>query len=304
MNKTVKGHITALLCITIWSSILISTKLLLKGLQPIDLLFWRFLIGYVSLWMIRPHKMKVQNWKDEFLFAVCGLTGVNLYFMFQNTALTITAASDVSIIICVAPMITALLSQIVHRKKDLTKYFYIGFVIAIIGIILVCESDSAGTASMTGDLITGLAAVSWGIYSIVGEKLSRKGYDTIASTRRFFFYGIITMLPIMIWQPLTPIGDMLKPAIWVNLIYMGVGASAIAYMLWNISAERIGVVKTNVYLYLLPVFTIAFSAIALNEKITIAIVGGAVLTVLGMMISEQKTMNHVSENDKILEGEA
>lgn len=287
-KETVKGHVIALGCILIWSSVMISTKILLETIQPVDILFWRFFIGYFMLWILYPHPLKLKTRKHEWIFFFCGLTGVNFYFYLQNSALEITRASDVSIIICIAPMLTALLQQLVKRKRTLSVFFYIGFIIAILGVMLVCGSGDTGTISIRGDLMTVGAAAAWAFYSVLGERAAGEGYAAIACVRRYFFYGLITMIPMLAAQGMTDIKEIMRPKIVGNLCYMGVGASAFAYVLWNISIEKIGVVQTNLYLYLFPVVTIAIAAIMLGEKITLGIAVGALLTVLGLVLSEKR----------------
>lgn len=289
MRERWKGHLVAVICILIWSSVIISTKVLLKQISPADILFWRFMIGYVVLWILYPHPMKLRDRKQELAFLVCGITGVNLYFSMQNMALQITRASDVSIIICIAPMLTALLRQVVHRKRELSVFFYIGFVIAITGVILVCSSSADQTVNFVGNLMTFIAAAGWAVYSVVGERIAREGYSLIPCVRRYFFYGILTMIPFLLTQEMAPISVIVRPQIIANLCYMGIAASGLAYVLWNYSAQKIGVVQTNIYLYLLPLVTITISAFVLDEKITVGIAIGAVLTVVGLILSEKES---------------
>ena len=74
-NKTI-GHLSALLTILIWGSTFISTKVLLVDFQPLENLFFRFVMGLLALLVVYPHRMKGTMRKQELTFVVAGLCGV------------------------------------------------------------------------------------------------------------------------------------------------------------------------------------------------------------------------------------
>lgn len=119
MNKyETKGHLAALITIMIWGTTFISTKVLLKALQPVEILFIRFVIGFLALFLACPHRLKNTDWKKETVFAAAGLSGVCLYYLMENIALTFTMASNVGVIISVAPFFTAILSRVFLKKDE------------------------------------------------------------------------------------------------------------------------------------------------------------------------------------------
>lgn len=109
LKSETAAHLTALATILIWGTTFISTKVLLREFSPIEILFLRFLLGFAALHLVRG-KLPFRSWKEERLYAGAGLTGVTLYFLFENIALTYTLASNVGVLVTVAPFFTALLS--------------------------------------------------------------------------------------------------------------------------------------------------------------------------------------------------
>lgn len=109
-NKKTVGHLAALLTILIWGTTFISTKVLLTDFQPVEILFFRFVMGFLALLIVYPRRMKGTTVKQEFTFAAAGLCGICLYYLLENIALTYTLASNVGVIISVAPFFTAILS--------------------------------------------------------------------------------------------------------------------------------------------------------------------------------------------------
>ena len=96
MNKyTRRGHLAALLTVLIWGTTFIATKVLLESFQPVEILFFRFLLGYAALWIVFPHPLRRTTAQQEWIFAGAGLCGICLYYLLENIALTYTMASNV-----------------------------------------------------------------------------------------------------------------------------------------------------------------------------------------------------------------
>lgn len=88
-RKSTIGHITALITILIWGTTFISTKVLLEDFAPVEILFFRFCIGFVALMVAYPHYLRLTSHKQELLFAGAGLCGVTLYFCWRISRLPI-----------------------------------------------------------------------------------------------------------------------------------------------------------------------------------------------------------------------
>lgn len=129
MNKTTAGHIAALITIVIWGTTFISTKILLVDFTPIEILFFRFLLGLLVLIIVYPKRLKLKDRKQEFTFAAAGLCGICLYYLLENIALTVTTASMV-------PVITVAASVIVLKEK-ITWVSATGTILTLIGLFLL-----------------------------------------------------------------------------------------------------------------------------------------------------------------------
>ena len=284
-----RGHYAALLTIAIWGTTFVSTKVLLGAFLPIEILFSRFLIGYLALLLISGHPIKFHNWKEEGVFAASGLTGVCLYYLLENIALTYTLASNVGVIVSAAPLFTAVLSSLMKRDEKIGGRFFLGFVMAIAGIAMISLNGSSMDINPTGDLLALIAAFIWAIYSLLTKRISAYGYDIIKTTRRTFFYGLIFMLPVLVISDAMPEIERFRNAGNIlNMLYLGLGASALCFVTWNYAVSKLGAVATSTYIYLVPVITIIFSAIFLSEPMTILMVAGTALTLMGLAISQRK----------------
>ncbi len=284
------GHLLAVITIIIWGTTFISTKILLKTMTPMEILFIRFIIGWVTLTLAYPHRLKIQSRKQELYFAGAGLCGITLYFLLENIALTYTFASNVGVIISIAPFFTALFAHMFLESEKLKPQFFLGFLIALAGIFLIgFHGASVLQLNPLGDLLAVLAAIVWAVYSILTKKISEFHFHTVQATRRIFFYGLVFMLPALFVFEFHPsVSVLLKPINLFNIIFLGMGASAVCFATWNWALKILGAVKTSVYIYLVPVVTVITSILILHETITGIAVIGVVLTLAGLFISENK----------------
>lgn len=291
-NKNIVGHVIAFFTILIWGTTYISTKVLLRDFLPIEILFFRFILGTIVLFLVYPHRLKGTNKRQELVFALAGLCGVTLYYLLENIALTFTMASNVGVIIAMAPFFTAIFAKFFLKGEKLEYRFFIGFVVAMLGIILITYNGvSSFQLNPVGDLLAVLAAVVWAAYSILTKKISEYGYHTVATTRHIFLYGLLFMLPtLVVFDFRLGIERFKEPLNLLNLLFLGFAASALCFVTWNFAVKLLGAIKSSVYIYMTPVVTVVTSVIILHEQITVLSFCGILFTLMGLLISESKTV--------------
>lgn len=290
MNKQATGHLAALVTILIWGTTFISTKVLLVDFEPIEILFFRFLMGFLALIIAYPRRMRGTTKQQEVTFAAAGLCGVCLYYLLENIALTYTMASNVGVIISIAPFFTAILTHLFLKQDEkLNANFFVGFIVAMIGICLISFNGAKMQLNLLGDLLALAAAIVWACYSVLTRKISAFGYHTIQTTRRVFAYGILFMIPaLFLFECRFGVERFANPVYLGNIIFLGLGASALCFVTWNTAVKILGAVKTSLYIYLVPVITVATSALILHENITIISGAGTILALLGLFLSEYR----------------
>lgn len=281
----------AIATMLVWGTTLLSSDYLLNSahLSAEAVIFGRFAVAFVVLNLIYPKRLKFQGIKTEARFALAGFCGVSLYFMGENSALLYTQPANVSIIITSAPFFTAVLLRIFGRTKKLSAGFFIGFAVAMSGVIVTALDSGKLGLSPKGDLIALVAAIAWGFYSVIIDKINSGGFNLVQSTRRIFFWGLVFMIPFMIFSDFSfaEYAALSDVKALLNLLYLGVIASALCYISWNYAMKTISPLIASAYIYGIPVVTILFSAL-LNFKITWFIALGAVLTIAGLLISNGK----------------
>ncbi|MBR1413002.1 MAG: DMT family transporter, partial [Prevotella sp.] len=251
-------HIVAFVVVALWGSTFVFTKmLLLNGLSPAQIFTLRFIIAYVLLLAyeltVKRSKFRLfcNSWKDELIMVLLGLTGGSLYFLTENAAMLYTTATNTSLIVCTCPLFAMLLIGLVYRQSEhFTKIQVTGSLLAYSGMaVVVMNGHFVLHLSPLGDLLAFSACLCWAVYSLLMKPASMH-YGTLFITRKLFFYGLLTIIPYYCLVPGFPSLDVIfsQPIIW-NILFLGVIASMVCYLLWNWVIRKLGAVVATNWVY-------------------------------------------------------
>lgn len=297
-------HVLAFITVALWGVTFISTKTLInQGLTPAQIFTIRFVIAYLGLLTVcfvrggRDKRAFSRSLRHEMLFVLMGITGGSLYFLTENTALKYTQACNVSFIVCTAPLLTVLMTLAIKRTfrgpmADGLENVRVGLplvagtLIAITGMILVIFDGNSLSLSPKGDILAFMAALCWAFYSqFMGQMTDR--YGTLFATRKVFFYGLLTIIPVLILADnsnLTAVRfDRIQ--VWGNLLFLSTVASLFCFVLWNRVMLAIGNVTATNYVYLNPVFTLIGAMLILGERMTVSSGIGSAMILGGVILS-------------------
>lgn len=284
-------HLAALLIVLAWGVSFVSTKVLLdNGLRPAEIYIYRFLLAYLLVLCVCHKRLFSNSLRDELLFATCGLCGGSVYFIAENTALEYTLVSNVSLITAISPLLTTFLIGMIYKSERPSKGIYIGSIVALMGVACVIFNSSfVVKMNPIGDLLSFAAALSWAVYSLVLRKLNAL-YSIMFISRKTFFYGVLTALPYMLTEPqITSPTVLLQADVWPHMLFLGVFASMIAYVIWAQSVKHLGAITASNYIYLQPIVTLIASVIILSETITIVGYLGCALILGGLWLGDYLT---------------
>lgn len=282
-------HIGALVAVSAWGASFVATKVLTNaGLNAVEIYIYRFLLAYVVTFLFCPRPFFSHSLRDELMFLLCGICGGSVYFISENTAVIYTMVSNVALITALSPIIVMVISAGVFRSERISRGFILGSVIALIGVgCVIFNSSMEVNVNPFGDMLALLSAVCWAVYTILLRPLNAT-YSAWFISRKTFFYGVITALPFMAMEPThTPLARLLETDVLLNLCFLGLICSFLAYVLWSFTVRRLGPNKSGNYLYFSPIVTLVLSAIVLSDPITVIGVTGCALILGGVILSEK-----------------
>lgn len=299
------GHIAALVTVAMWGYSFVSTKVLLEnGMGPVQIYVCRFLLAYLLVVMISHKRLWASNLREEGMFMLCGICGGSIYFIAENFALRYTLTTNVSLLTSLSPLITVMLVGLVYKTEKPGKGTYIGSLIAITGVgFVVFNSSTSVEVRPLGDFLSLAAACCWAVYSLILRQLNAN-YDVWFISRKTFFYGCLTAIPFLLIEkdPVAVLDVLWKPQVYGNLIFLGLGASTIGYVLWAIAVKNLGAVRANNYMYLQPIMTLLVSMIVLGESVSLAGYIGIFLIIAGLWVGDninrliERKQNRISNN--------
>ena len=279
-------HVLAFVTIFVWGTTFASTKVLLvHGLTPPEIMFYRFVIAYLLTWMM-SRKVWADGWVDELYLAVAGFMGGTFYFLAENTAIDYSITSNVALIVCTTPVLTVLLNSLCYKER-LTKKLILGSVVALAGVGFVVLNGTVLKIHPLGDALALVAAVAWAVYSVVIRRFDGK-YTTWFITRKIFFYGIITMVPFIAcgMGGGLHLDKLATPVVWGNVLFLSVVASMLCFYSWNLVLEKIGTIRASNYMYTQPLVSLACSVAVLGEPITPIAFLGTIFILAGIYVAE------------------
>lgn len=279
-------HLLAFAIVSIWGTTFVSTKiLLLSGLTPSDIMLYRFFLAYCGICLCsRPFKLFADTWREECLCVLAGLFGGTLYFITENTALKYTLVSNVALICSITPLLILLIQSFIIRREKPVRKLWIGSVLSFLGVgAVIFNGRFVFNLSPVGDLLCLVSSLSWTLYTFVTRHLS-KHYTPLFIVRKTFFYGMITLLPWLLTEGAFTFDVSLlgESRVWSQLLFLGLIASFLCFLLWNVCLRKLDTVVLSNYIYVGPVISILTSHFILGEDINAVLVGGALCVLLGM----------------------
>ena len=286
-ERTFIYHLIAILVVILWGTTFISSKVLLQqGLDAHEFFFVRFLIAYACIWTISPHKLFADTFRDECLLLLLGVTGGTLYFITENIALKYTLVNNVSFIVCSSPLLATLIALCIYRGMKATPMLIGGSIVALIGVgLVIFNGHFVLNLNPIGDTLALTASLSWAVYSLLLKKLSDR-YRSVFITRKVFFYGLLTVLPLFVVRPWNfPVSGFFRPQVLFNFLFLGLIASFICFAVWSYIIKKLGALRATNYIYLNPISTMIASAVFLSEPMTVISFLGCFLILSGVFLA-------------------
>lgn len=206
----------------------------------------------------------------------------------ENVALCYTTASNVGVLICLAPFFTAMLSKIINPKQtSLSLAFFAGLLISFVGVGMICLAGQEIEFNPLGDGLAISAALVWAAYSITLKRIAQFDMPILLSTRKIFGYSLLFIGgAFLLTEKKLSIDTLLIPEVYLNLLFLGLLASAACYAMWTKAVTIIGPGPSTIYIYLTPVICIISANIVLHEQLTKWGFLGTGLVLVGLICSQ------------------
>lgn len=269
-----------------WAGAFIAGKFSIGEFPVFSLVFFRFLIATIIIFMILIKTE--ENWKinkqDLKTFLILGIVGMVGYHVFFFLSLKYTSATNSSLIGATNPIVTTILACIFLKDK-ITYKNILGILISLFGVILITTNGNISVLFNMkfniGDILMMVAVLCWATYGVLSKKVLEV-YSPIKITSYAFLTCVIILIPLVILE---------KPWIyipnttfngWMSVIYMAIFPSVGGYLIQQISIKKIGPTKTSLFINLVPVFSMILAFCILGESISIIKIIAGILIICGI----------------------
>lgn len=286
------AHVGALITVTCWGTSFLSSKVLMEqgGFTPVETYTYRFVLAYIILLIFTFRKILSNTWRDEFTFLLCGMCAGSIYFITENYALKNTTTGNVSLLSSMSPIFTTLLMAAIFKMRVKIGVI-LGSVIAFVGVgCIIFSHGESIELRPAGDIPALSSSLSWAIYTVAVKRLIPH-YSSFFITRKLFFYGVLTALPLLLMQNepyhLHLLFDIAEPKFLMNFLFLALMCSLVSYLIWNEAMKILGPVSANNYIYMQPLVTMIAAYFVFGEQVYILGYVGCVLIIGGLVIADK-----------------
>jgi drug/metabolite transporter (DMT)-like permease len=267
----------------LWGLTFLSIKVAVGELGPMSLALMRFVIASAimpAIALVSKTTLRI-SLKDMPLIALSGFVGITFYFFFENNGIMRLSASESSIIIGTIPVLTLLVDMFLYKRKVRAKVS-IGILLSFIGVAFIVLRSEAARSSPGGYLFMIGAAMSWVLYSFITKPLSGK-YPLLALTFWQILFGMLGCIPFAVFERQD--FSSLSVVVILNVVFLGVLASAIGYWLYVLVLDNMGASRSSVFINLIPVVSVIASFVILGERLAALQLMGGLVTIAGVYLA-------------------
>jgi drug/metabolite transporter (DMT)-like permease len=209
-----------------------------------------------------------------------------LHLGFEVVGLEFTSASSAALVIASAPAVTVAFS-IVFLRERLTLVRWIGIALSIVGVMLVtgAQVTDGYPLGWLGNALVFAGVVTWGIFTVQGKTMAT-GYSALVSTTAATASAAVMLLPAAAIEVAVRGTPNVDAGSVGAVLYLGVGASAVAYALWNFALGHVDASVAGPFINLVPVIGVAL-ALLVGETMTILQLVGGLTVVSGVWLSQR-----------------
>lgn len=279
-----KTWLFLLLCNLLWAGNFVSGKIAAGEFPPywISLFRWSLAAAILlplAFWAQKPDIKSIDR-KTWCRLAVMGFFGIDLFTLFTYSALQYSSPVNVSLINTLTPAFAMLFAALVFKVKTFSRQ-YLGLIFAILGVLtVITHGDLLNIMNLRfnkGDLLMLFADISWVFYTAASKNITT--LPPITTTALSTLLGVFFLLPFAPFIPLST--ENISFAGISSVLYISLGASVCAFILWNIALQRVTITAASISMNLIPLYTVGIS-LFLGETFQLAQMVGGILVLFGI----------------------
>ncbi|BAH08047.1 hypothetical protein CKR_2996 [Clostridium kluyveri NBRC 12016] len=291
MKEKLIGSLCLFLAASIWGSMYVLSKYILEFVSPITLLWVRYAIAFVVLFVILrafQHKKRrkvVIKKGDWLLIAWIGFIGYFISIFMQFLGTQLSDAHTGALITASTPVFVVLFARFI-LKEAFTRKKMISLVLATLGVVIVIGLDTMFLKHFLGNIVLVGAAVTWALLSVY-VKVASKRFDSLIITTYAMLFALIFTTPLMLLQHENISFILYNRQFLLGILYLGVISTAAAFFLWNKGIELMDAGMGSLFLFFQPVTGSILGWLCLGEQLNTGFFIGGILIIIAVFIASK-----------------
>jgi len=292
LSRTATWTGLLLLVTLIWGNSFIAIKQVVQFVTPLELVTVRFVpVAFIfAAWLLpaRWREMARLVREESWRLVLLGLTGAVLYNTFLGWGETRVPAGTASLIIALNPAFAYTLS-VLALGEPFRWQRALGMAVAFGGLFVIVRWGSGRPIAVDEigyPFITMLAPLCWAVYTILGKSVVARHPPLLVTGASMIFAGLFSL--IFVSPALLAQAPSLPASFWWAVLFLAVPCTVFAFVVWFGALERMPAGRVVGFVYLVPMFAVAFGRILLDEPLTLALVVGAAILIGGVWLVQRK----------------
>jgi drug/metabolite transporter (DMT)-like permease len=291
-KKILSAYIELIFAVVVWGMSFIATKLALRDLAPVTVVWIRFAIGVIVLGTVAAvrRQLSLPKRQEWLYFTLLGFLGITFHQWLQSTGLLTVQASTTAWVVATSPIFIGILSATFLREK-LIWLQVIGIILAAVGVTLVVSEGNIlslfnGQFGTPGDILILISAINWAVFSI----LSSSGLRRYPPTQMMFFVMLIGWILItLIFLAQGGLADLkhITPTSLLGIVFLGFFCSGLAYIAWYDGLHALPATQVGVFLNIEPLVAVITAWIVLGEPILLITLAGGAIILIGVKLVQK-----------------
>lgn len=287
-RSTLYGAIYGLTAAAVWGGMYVVSDLVLPVIPPFTLLSIRLIIAAFilgALVSVQRGGLALPAGRDRLTILGVGVIGFGISVGAQFVGTDLSTAVNGTLITSASPAFILVFAATLLRER-LSPRRILAVVLATVGVIVIINPASADFSSATfaGDIALAIAAITWGLYSVLVRRVSAR-YDTLVVSLYAILGGLILTIPAAAIELATrPVGAV-TPSIVLGVIYLGVISTAYAMWAWNRAFALVDASAASLFFFAQPLVGTLLSVLLLNQTMTLPLWIGSALIGIGVVLA-------------------
>ena len=289
-----KGIFFAVAATLLWSGNFIVARGIIHQVPPVSLAFFRWSAASLLLLPLALPKVR-EDWpavKANLRYlSWTALSGIAIFNTLVYVAGHHSPAINLALIGTTSAPVFSLILAALFLKEKVSPTRLAGMAICFAGIMLLLSKGSWQVLQnfhfAEGDIWVLLGAFTFAVYTIQIRR-KPKNLQNVSLLWILFFLGALMLFPFFLWESARHPPIQWTPGLAGVILYLGLGTSVIAFLIWNLAIARLGAGRTALFGNLIPLFSTIEAVFILGEPVRSIHLWSGLLIVAGLLVANSK----------------